>query len=44
MSVAETMRQKLTERFAPVRLEISDESIATPAMPGRGRKAKRISP
>lgn len=26
MSVAETMRQKLTERFAPVRLEISDKS------------------
>ncbi len=25
MSVAETMRQKLTERFAPIRLEISDE-------------------
>ena len=26
MSVAETMRQKLTERFAPVELEIIDES------------------
>jgi len=26
MSVAETIRQKLTARFAPVRLEIEDES------------------
>ncbi|MBV8495055.1 MAG: BolA family transcriptional regulator [Alphaproteobacteria bacterium] len=26
MSVAETMRRKLTERFAPVQLEIIDES------------------
>ena len=26
MSVAETIRRKLTERFAPIRLEIEDES------------------
>ena len=26
MTVAETIRQKLTERFAPVRLDIVDES------------------
>ena len=26
MSVADTIRRKLTERFAPVRLEINDES------------------